>query len=146
MAQKKWPKWLAGIASVGAFTGFLYLTQTNDVSALPSDDKDPRGADSNRLTAGLDSTLLQAPPVSGNEEKVQVRTFLHSREEMRQIAALSPEAKAEREKILQQLNWDDTTGAVATVQTGINYTQINANAAPATPPQHTKSDRKTRRS
>ncbi|MEB3101518.1 hypothetical protein [Ferviditalea candida] len=167
MAAKKWPKWLIGLSSVVSFTGFLYLSQSHSdagVLAKAENPADNSSADS-RLTANGD-TEIHGPANSAPDNQSTGKLFVHTRAEFQQIAGMLPEAKSEREQLLEKLDWDpapnELTAAVPE-STGIKIVPVpkpaHTQAAVRTAPQkttsvtarttaqvQTKSDRRTRRS
>ncbi|MEB3102194.1 hypothetical protein [Ferviditalea candida] len=120
MAAKKWPKWLIGISSVVSFTGFLYVAQGHQSGGNAQEISDPPTNNANSSAGGVDT--IGSIPLSANTAQQNgqdggstIKTFVHSRAEFSEIEGLSAEAKAEREKELEQLDWDSTGGETANI-------------------------------
>ncbi|MGO0061386.1 hypothetical protein ACTID9_15415 [Brevibacillus fluminis] len=118
---------MTGFTGVGAFTGFLFLTQNpNDISNMPiaaeaelsqenasANTVPPAAPESITAPVPVPAPRTSAPPA--NKDTVQMKTFLHSPQEMNDVVNFPAGMKTEREKVLEQLSWDLSPGATATL-------------------------------
>lgn len=149
MAVKKWPKWLIGISSVVSFTGFLYVAQghqssgnAQQLSDPPADNLNSPAADVNQI--GSIPLSANTAQTSGQNGGSPIKTFVHSRAEFSKIEVLSAEAKAEREKVLEQLDWDSAGGATANIPPEAVATSTGSKStAQATKPTATPTSKST---
>jgi hypothetical protein len=139
LAAKKWPKWVIGLSSVVSFTGFLYLLQYDKDSL--NDGNKARNFDDLTITSPLNQLSYNNKPVDTSGAGVAV--FVHSRSEFQTIEELSPTAKAEREQLLEKLNWTQPLVQVPPPNSAITKAPLSQ---PSANPGIVKSDRKTRRS
>ncbi|KZE84409.1 hypothetical protein AV654_00435 [Paenibacillus elgii] len=136
MAVRRWPKWVVGISSVVSFTGFLYATQSQQEPEKPLPASASNGLDASgtaAAAAGAAESTLQTANTSA-------RLFLYTPDSMQQIAKMSDADKSEREKLLEQLNWEADPSAEITLTAPAKK---SADQAAASTPA---SARKTRRS
>jgi hypothetical protein len=98
MAENKGMKWITGVSGVLAFTGFLYLTQKAN-SADP--DVWVKKHNPDRNAYGEKSELNGSLPDSDAE------MFRFEAEKLEQIPGRAYDRKSNREKLLDELDWDD---------------------------------------
>lgn len=101
MAEKKWTKWIVGLSSVLAFTGFLYVTQ--------KDYLDVKNYGATKIERGLAERNINFNEykVSERLQDLKAEIFLIDEQKMEEIMGWSYEQKLKREQLLERLNWDD---------------------------------------
>jgi hypothetical protein len=111
MAANKWSKWVVGISSVFAFTGFLYMTQKENPDSGVSGAIKPEvgGLPDFGGAAGGNGK------VNGGAEDSKVEVFLFEADKMEQIMKWPSERKSNRERLLESLNWESDPDAEITI-------------------------------
>ncbi|MEX1030331.1 MAG: hypothetical protein WDZ91_09875 [Paenibacillaceae bacterium] len=132
MAAKKWPRWVAGITGISAFTAFLYATQS------PTDIAEPGATQQlDEVNIPIHSDISVANgQISENKQVTHI--FIHSRTEMEEIATTVGSDQKSREILLETLEWD--SAGTASIIPSLNATSRKA------PALIKKVDRKSRRS